>query len=197
MPEAYSFRILREDLSKRRLQGRAMHVMLSLFMLFYGLQFVLKGDINWWQLLAVVPPAILIPLLVIFRRRLFDEPENNRLFRILEAGFLLMGSMHFLQRDLVGVSVLYFLVCVFAVLLLWLESRLFGRQVVRIAAEGIQADGPLRIVNIPWASVERVTLKNHYLTLHLKQGPAKQWRVDDRFLAGNEDAFLQFCEACR
>lgn len=197
MPEVYDFRILREDLPKRRLQARAMHVMLSLFMLVYGLQFVLKGDIQWWQLLAVVPPAILIPVLVIFRRRLFDEPENNRLFRILEIGFLLMGSMHFLQRDLLGVSVLYFLVCLFAVLLLWLESRLFGRQLVRVSMNGIQADGPLRRVNTPWAKIDRVTLKNHHLTLHLKQGRAIQWRVDDRILGKNEETFLQFCERCR
>lgn len=197
MPEAYHFRILLEDLPKHRLQGRAMHVMLALFMLFYGLQFVMKGDIAWWQLLAVLPPAILIPALVIFRRRLFDEPENNRLFRILEAGFLLMGSMHFLQRNLLGVSVLYFFVCVFAVLLLWLESRLFRRQLVRVSKEGIQADAPLRAVNISWADTERVTLKNHYLTLHLKNNHTMQWCVDDRFLVGNEETFLQFCERCR
>lgn len=190
----YSFRIVHEDMPRRRLQARSLHVMVSFFMLFYGLQYLMEPDINWLQLIALVPPSLLIMVLVMFKRRLFDDPGNNRIFRILEMGFLLMGSMHFLQRGADWTALLYVVLCAMVFLLLRMETRIFQHQYIDFFESGALLELPLRDRKLTWHEVSSVTLKNHYLTFHRKEKGNVQFRVHDQDLPFSIADFMAFCE---
>ncbi len=193
-PRLFSLRLLPEDVSRRRMQARAMHVMVSLFMLFYGLQYLLEPEINWLQLIALLPPSLLIVILVLFKRSLFDDPGNNRIFRILEMGFLLMGSMHFLQRGNDWTALLYFALCLMVFFLLRMESRFFQPLYVDFYEDFIVLELPLRDKRIAWKELQAVTLKNHFLTLHTHQNSFRQYRVDDRSVHFSASDLLSFCD---
>jgi len=193
-PRLFSFKIVHEDMPRRRLQARSLHVMVSFFMLFYGLQYLMEPELNWIQLIALLPPSLLIVILVIFKRRLFDDPGNNRIFRILEMGFLLMGSMHFLQRGSDWTALLYLGLCTMVFFLLKMESRIFQAQYIDFSEDEALLELPLRDRKLSWTQIASVTLKNHYLTFHLKEKGNRQFRVDDQAIPFSIADFLAFCE---
>jgi hypothetical protein len=193
MSRHFYVEIEKEDIAKRYMQSRAMHAMAAIFMFVYGLQYLLQPEVDWWQLVAIVPPSLLLIALILFKRRLFDDANNNRIFRILEMGFLLMGSMHFLQKNQLLASVVYLLVCAFLGLVFWMESRLFQAQYIDMKEDNLVIELPLRNLQLSWTEVQKVTLKNHYLTFHLRNGKYREFRVKDHFTEEERIGFESLC----
>lgn len=194
MPSHFYFQIVHEDLPKRRMQSRALHAMAALLILVYGIQYLLKPQVDWWQLLAIIPPAFLLLWLIVFKRKMFDEPATNRIFRILEMGFLAMGSMHFMQKNVWIPAIFYLFFCVILILILKLESRIFSPQYLDFEDKRIVIDFPLKTSCITWDKLERITLKNHYLTFHLKNGKYREFRIKDQFLPEERSTFDHMCK---
>ena len=198
MSRHFYVEIEKEDIAKRYMQSRAMHVMAAIFMFVYGIQYLMQPKVDWWQLIAIVPPSLLLIVLVLFKRRLFNEASNNRIFRILEMGFLLMGCMHFLQKDQWVASLVYFLVSAILLLVLWMENRIFQAQYIDLKEDSISLELPLRTITLAWNQIEKVTLKNHYLTFHLKNGKYREYKVKDNFTEEERIGFDMMCaEKCR
>jgi hypothetical protein len=173
--------------------------MAAILMFVYGIQYIMMPEVNWWQIVAIVPPSLLLIVLIIFKRRLFDEVANNRIFRILEMGFLLMGSMHFLQKDQWLASLVYFSVSAILLLVLWMENRIFQPQYIDLTEDKISLELPLRTITLAWNQIEKVTLKNHYLTFHLKNGKYREYKVKDHFTEEERLGFDKMCseKCCR
>lgn len=193
MSRHFYVEIEKEDTAKRQMQSRAMHAMAAIFMFVYGIQYLLRPEVDWWQLVAIVPPSLLLIVLILFKRSLFHDVNNNRIFRILEIGFLLMGSMHFLQKDQWVASLVYFLVSAILLLVLWMENRIFQPQYIDFKEEKISLELPLRTTTLGWNQIEKVTLKNHYLTFHLKNGKYREYKVKDNFTEEERAGFEEFC----
>jgi hypothetical protein len=194
MHKHFYFKLHKEDNPRRYLQSRAMHVMAALFLLFYGMQYIIAVETNWIQLLAILPPSILIIVLVIFKRSLFTDPNNNRIFRILEIGFLMMGCMHFLQKDHNLAALLYGFVASFILLIMWMENRIFHDQYIDFKEEKITIELPLYTKSISWDAVKQVMIKNHYLSVEYKDLSMSQYNIIDSLTVEEKEAFFEFCK---
>ena len=194
MSRRFYFQLRREDKAKKQLQSRSIHVMAAILMLVYGLQYLLMPEISWLQILAVVPPSFLLILLVLFKRSIFSDINNNRIFRILEMGFLLMGSMHFLQKDQLAAALIYFFVCAFLFVVMWMENRIFQPQYIDFEEDQIRIELPLTTKRLSWREVQKVTMKNHYLTLHADENHYRQYKVIDALTPQEWEEFQLFCQ---
>jgi hypothetical protein len=194
MHKHFYFKLVKEDRSKRMLQSRAMHVMAAFFMLFYGLQYISILPINWTQIIALLPASIAVIAVVIFKRKILEDANTNRVFRILELGFLTMGCLHFLQHDNIISTVLYVVVTLFIGLILWMENRIFHDQFIDFVEKEVMVELPLYNKKIAWKNITQVTLKNHYLSLELPNNKLLQYRVKDTMTAEERIEFTRFCE---
>lgn len=197
MANPYWFRIVRNDLRLRHMQSRALHVMAALFMLLYALQYF-NEEASWLYLMMLFPPPITIIALVIFKRRIFEELANLRMFRILEIGFLIMGCMHFLQKNNDVLALLFLLVASFIGLIFYMETRLFSAQYIVFYKSHIEVPTLWRTKHIAWHTINKVVLRRPYLTILFPKERYMQWPIAD---ANNETSFdnqfASFCEECQ
>jgi hypothetical protein len=177
MHNTFYFQLVKEDLPKRVMQCRAMHIMASLFLILYAIQFVPSFQLHWMEMLAILPAAIFIGWKAISQKTFFLEVHYNRLFRILEAGFIFMGSMHFLQENKNSIALLFASVSAFLLFLLWMESRIFSQQYIDFTETGIEIALPLQTKKIPWKLIQNVLLKNGFVSLVLPNNTILQYKV--------------------
>jgi hypothetical protein len=151
--------------------------MAGLFLVFYGLQYLPTYSVNWMYLVGILPVSILVILLSIFKKSLFLDLNNNRIFRILETGFLMMACMHFLQTNQHIAAVLYGLVSLLILYLLSFESRMLQEQYIIFNKDKIQIELPIFTKKIKWSELKNVVQKNDYLTFEFKNDTFAQYRV--------------------
>lgn len=196
MANPYWFRIVRDDLRLRYLQSRAIHVMAALFMLLYALQY-LKETASWLYPIMLFPPPITIIALVIFKRRIFEDLANLRMFRILELGFLVMGSMHFLQRNQTSIAYLFLAIALLVGLIFYMETRLFSPQFVVFHTSHIEIPTVWRTRRIPWGSIENVVLRRPHLTVLFPNSRYLQWQIaTSENEADFDEQFATYCRNC-
>lgn len=193
MLNVFQFKIVRDDLRLRYMQSRAIHVMAALFMLLYALQY-LKTTPSWLYPAMLFPPPIIVILLVIFKRTMFEDLGNLRMFRILEIGILCMGALHFLQKNNEAISGLFTCIAAIVGLIFYMETRLFIPQFVFFNQEGIWVPGLWRTQKLTWANVDQVALKSPYLTVLMPSGRYWQWRIEPNLNPDFQSDFLLFCE---
>lgn len=197
MGNPYWFRIERNDLRLRYMQSRALHVMAALFMLMYALQY-LTENASWLYLLVLFPPPLTLLALVIFKRRIFEELANIRIFRILELGILIMGSMHFLQKNNDAMAYLFLLVAMFIGLIFYMETRLFSAQYVVFHKSHISVPTIWKTKDIAWPDVEDVIVRRPYLTILFPKNRYMQWPIALQENDADFDSqFATFCNECR
>lgn len=197
MANPYWFRIVRNDLRLRYMQSRALHVMAALFMLLYALQY-LHGETAWLYIMMLFPPPITIIALVVFKRRIFEELANLRMFRILEIGFLIMGSMHFLQKNNDKLALLFLLIASLIGLIFYMETRLFSPQFIVFHKSRIELPTLWRTRQITWQSIKKVVIRRPYLTILLPNERYMQWAIADTDNEANfDEQFISFCEECQ
>lgn len=194
MLKHFYFKIIKEDIAKRYMQSRAMHVMAAIFLFFYGMYYLLQGDESWMMILAIVPPSLLIIILVIFKRRLFEDANNNKVFRILECGFLVMATLFYWDEHKIIISIIYGLVSAVTLILFWMENRLFHDQYIGILDNMIEVELPFFTKKYTWKEVEQVTIKNHYLSLQLKGNKFLQLRIEDDLDEEQRTHFFEYCQ---
>lgn len=178
-----AFHILRsqENLPKRYRQARAMHIIAGLMLLPYALEYALKSPPQWMELIGILIPALCVVFVPLFRPRLLQTNEANRIFRILEAGFLIMGGMHFLQNKLPLIALLFIFLSGVMLLLLWMESRIFQEQYIRIDAAGILIEWPLRNQKIPFTQIKKLVFNQQYLTLIFRNEEIRQFAIEQTY----------------
>ena len=132
-------------------QRIAMHIMAGLFLVFYALQYLPTYNENWMYLVGILPVSILVILLAIFKKALFLDINNNRIFRILETGFLMMACMHFVQTNQYISAILYGFVSLLILYLFSIESRMLQEQYVIFNKEKIQVELPIFTKKIKWS----------------------------------------------
>jgi hypothetical protein len=171
--------------------------MAALFMLLYALQY-LNEEASWLYIMMLFPPPITIIALVIFKRALFEELANLRMFRILEMGFLVMGSMHFLQQNNSMLALLFLLVAFLIGLIFYMESRLFSAQYIVFHKSHIEVPTLWRTRHIAWHTVNQVVIRRPYLTILFPNERYMQWPIaDTNNEAGFDEQFVTFCEECQ
>lgn len=193
MLNVFQFEIVRDDLRLRYMQSRAIHAMAALFMLLYALQY-LSDSPSWLYQAMLFPPPILLLSLIIFKRKMFEELGNLRMFRILEIGILCMGALHFLQKNNEPISALFTLIAGIVGLIFYMETRLFLPKFILFNQAGIWVPGLWRTQKIEWKQIERVVLKSPHLTVLKPSGRFWQWRIEPRFQADFQADFMLFCE---
>lgn len=194
MHPSFSFKLLREDLPTRRLQARAMHVMSALFIFIYALHYWMETPEQWMYLMLLAPAPLLIIALVIFRKRIFDNIHNNRVFRLLEIALLLSACLHFLQIASLLAASLYLFVALIIAFLWYIEHRIFQDEYVLINSEFLGIPGALSDKKYAWDALEKVTIKNHYLTLFFRDQLQRQVRIYPSTSREEQEACLSFCE---
>ena len=147
-----------------------MHLMACIFLLVYSLQYIIAIPIDWLMLCSILFPAIAIATLTLIRKQLLMEASNNRIFRILECGLLLMGSMHFLQKNQLIPTLLFSVLAIAMILLLKVESRVLSSLWVVINPHSIGYQTAWRDQSIPVSDIQQLTLKNDYLGIHFRNG---------------------------
>ncbi|MBU3675966.1 MAG: hypothetical protein FGM54_02125 [Chitinophagaceae bacterium] len=193
MLNVFQFEIVRDDLRLRYMQSRAIHAMAALFMLLYAMQYLINSP-SWLYKLMLFPPPIILLLLIIFKRNMFEDLGNLRMFRILEIGILCMGALHFLQKNNEPISALYTLVAGIVGLIFYMETRLFMPQFILFNQAGILIPGIWRTHKIAWNEIEGVVLKSPHLTILKPSGRFWQWRIEPRFQPDFQADFMAFCQ---
>ncbi len=173
----YFYLLINEKARIYASQRIAMHIMAGLFLVFYALQYLPTYNENWMYLVGILPVSILVILLAIFKKALFLDINNNRIFRILETGFLMMACMHFVQTNQHISAILYGFVSLLILYLFSIESRMLQEQYVIFNKEKIQVELPIFTKKIKWSELKNVIQKNDYLTFEFKNGTFAQYRV--------------------
>lgn len=178
-----TFHILRsqQNLPKRYRQARAMHIIAGLMLLPYALEYAHKSPPQWMELIGILLPALCVVFIPVFRPRLLQNIEANRIFRILEAGFLIMGGMHFLQHNLPLIALLFIFLSAVMLLLLWMESRIFQEQFISIDVNGIHIEWPLRNQKIPLSQIKKLVFNQQYLTLIFRNEEIRQFTIEQTY----------------
>lgn len=189
----FYFRLLPPQLGKRYAQCRSIHIMAGILMFIYALFFVENFSQNWMQFLAMAPPAIVIIVLAIFKKNLIVDSQNNRVFRILEAGILLMAAIGFLQKNQMAPSILYGLFAVFLLLILYIENRMFSSQYIDVTESGVSVALPTHDKKMEWDRIRNIVVKGNYFTLEEKEGVIRQYPIVNSL---TEDEFVQFNYFC-
>lgn len=162
---------------KRARQTAAMHAMAALFLLLYGLQYVATIQEDWMYILALMPVSLYLLFISFFRKRYFADIHVNRSFRILEAGFILMGGLHFIQEKNMPGGILYLVMAVVVLFLFYIEMRTLQDQFAIFSEKEIVIETPLRNVHIPWTQLQNVVLNHNYLTLVYKNEQFGQYEI--------------------
>jgi hypothetical protein len=173
----FFYLLINENVRKYASQRISMHIMAGLFLVFYGLQYLPTYSVNWMYLVGILPVSILVILLSIFKKVLFLDINNNRIFRILETGFLMMACMHFLQTNQHIAAVLYGLVSLLILYLLSFESRMLQEQYIIFNKDKIQIELPIFTKNIKWSALKNVVQKNDFLTFEFKNDTFAQYKI--------------------
>ena len=197
MAKQCTFTLQPDEKSTRSLkQCRAMHIMAAIMLVIYSLPYAFTFETDWIYLLAILLPALVILFIAIARRTLIEDANNNRIFRILEAGFLMMGSMHYLQVDQNIPALLYGLVSLFMLFLLWMESRLFQEKHIFFDEEKVEVEFPLGTRSYTWAQLHAVMLQSAIITLSFKDHTIHQLAIRPDYSELEAGDFLFFCQDC-
>lgn len=194
MPEHFYFRLVHRDIEKRMIQCRALHIMAAIMMVIYSLQFLPQIRDNWIQVLAIFPPAILIIVFAVFKKKIITDSGNNRIFRILEAGILLMGSMAYLKTSQFFPAILFAFVAFFLVYVLYIESRLFTKQFIDVTKAGVSVALPTHNKKTGWSDIRNIVVKNDYFTLETQTNQIRQYPVFNSLTDEESVQFLHFCD---
>ncbi len=170
--------------------------MACILLIIYALPYA--GDIaeNWMLLFGIMSPAVTILILTLFKRKLVNDSNNNRIFRILEGGFLMMGCMHYLQINMNLPAILYGMSALFILFLLWMESRILQDQYILFTTSQIEVEWPLKTTRFSWKDLQAVMIKNEFLTLSYKDSTIQQLKIQPDFNENEEGDFLFFCQDC-
>lgn len=185
-----------ESRAKSLKQCRAMHIMASIMLIIYALPYALTFQDDWIYLLAILLPSLVILFIAIGRRALIEDANNNRIFRILEAGFLMMGSMHYLQTDQNMPALLYGLASLLMLFLLWMESRLFIDKHIYFDEDKVEVEFQLKTKTYSWSELHAVMLQHAMLTLSFKDNTIHQLGVAPDYTELEAGDFLFFCQDC-
>lgn len=197
MAKQFTFTLQPDERRTRSLkQCRAMHIMAAIMLVIYSLPYALTFSTDWIYLLAILLPALVILFIAIARRELIEDANNNRIFRILEAGFLMMGSMHYLQVDQNLPAVLFGLVSLLMLFLLWMESRLFLEKHIYFDEEKVEVEFPLGTRSYTWPQLHAVMLQSAIITLSFKDNTIHQLAVKPDYTELEAGDFLFFCQDC-
>lgn len=191
MPKVFTFIIQNDKQGKYFHQGRAMHIMAGIFLICYGMPYLINIQHEWMMPIAIILPALTILAISLFKYSLILDVNNNRVFRILEAGFLMMGSMHYLQSNQIFPAILFALVSIIMLFLLKLESRIFQNRFLYIMPKGIEIELPLHSKLISWNEIEKVLFVNEHITIHFVSQQQIQVKVKHHM---NEIELLEFTE---
>lgn len=173
----FFFLLINEKAQKYASQRIAMHIMAGLFLIFYALQYLPTYQENWMYLISILPISLLVIFFSIFKKIIFLDVNHNRVFRILEIGFLLMACMHFIQTDQNISAILYGFISILMLYLLSVESRMMQEQYAIFNADKIQIELPIFTKNIKWNDLKNVVSKNDYLTFEFKNETFAQYKV--------------------
>ena len=170
--------------------------MAAILLVSYSLPYAADFKENWMLLLGVLIPAITVLMVALFKKRLIEDVNNNRVFRILEAGFLMMGCMHFLQANQLLPSMLFGVVAMIILFLLWMEGRMMQDQYIMFEQSHIELELPLATRKYMWEQLQAVMIKDEYITLSFKDNKIQQLKIQPNFVENEEGDFLFFCQDC-
>lgn len=162
---------------KRLIQSKAMHMMAGFFIVFYGTQHISAAQefsFHSWTIALMGLSLIILPLA---KKKFFEDMNIIRSFRILEAGFLGMGSMFYLQQNKNGIAILFMFLAIVILALLWFELRLFSDRYIHIDHEGAHIEHPLRTKLIPQSDIEQIVLNHNILAISTHNGKIYQYDV--------------------
>lgn len=193
MHNQFSFRILRDDIDKRFKQSRAMHIMASILIIFFGLRFIFQLD--WTMLLGFTLPSTMVLLVSLFKAKQLRIIEYNRVFRILEIGFLAVAAERYFHEPNLWMG-LFFSCCAFIIaLIFWMEARLFSGQFIDFHEVNILIPGSLSDKKFEYSTIENIIYRAPYLTIQFKNQDFRQIKVEPEFSPFDEDEFRQFCHS--
>ncbi len=194
MLDHFYFRLLFPNIEKRVAQCRSLHMMAAILMIVYSLQFVKDFQENWMQVLAILPPALIIIFLAVFKKGMIADNNNNRIFRILEVGILFMGCMGYIKTDQIFPAILFGAFALFLLFILYLENRLFTSQYIDVTKIGVSISLPTHDRKISWNDVKNIVVRDDYFTLQTAGDAIWQYRVFNSLTPDEYEQFLIFCK---
>lgn len=193
MHNQFSFRLLRDDIDKRCKQSRAMHIMASMLIIFFGLRFIFQLD--WTMLLGFTLPSTMVLVVSLFKAKQLRIVEYNRIFRILEIGFLAVAAERYFHEPNLGLGLFFSAGAFIIALIFWMESRLFSEQFIDFHEAHILIPGALSDKKYEYSTIENIIYRAPYLTLQFKNQDFRQLKVEPEFSSFDEDEFRQFCHS--
>jgi len=194
MHKQFHIKLQHDTLPRYLTQSRAMHIMACILLIIYALPYLADFSDNWMMLLGISLPAITILAVTLFKSKLVRDINNNRVFRILEGGFLLMGSMHYLQADKVLPAIVFGMAALFILFLLWMEGRILQDQYIVFEDSHIEVELPLATRTYTWSELQAVMIRDEFLTLSYKDATIQQLKIQPEFIENEEGDFLFFCQ---
>ncbi|MCF8292607.1 MAG: hypothetical protein K9I70_02245 [Chitinophagaceae bacterium] len=194
MHKQFHIKLQHDTLPRYLTQSRAMHIMACILLIIYALPYLADFSDNWMMLLGISLPAITILAVTLFKSKLVRDINNNRVFRILEGGFLLMGSMHYLQADKVLPAIVFGMAALFILFLLWMEGRILQDQYIVFEDSHIEVELPLATRTYAWNELQAVMIRDEFLTLSYKDATIQQLKIQPEFIENEEGDFLFFCQ---
>lgn len=193
MIEHFYFRLLHQDIDRKIIQCRSIHIMASILLIVYALQFIKDYQEQWMLLLIGIPPALVIIFFSIFKKNIITEVNNNRIFRILELGLLVMAFLHFFKENEYPAFILYFVFSIFLFIIFYIENRVFSKQFIDVKSNGIQIALPTHDKKIDWQQVKNIVVRENYITIETKEEKYLQYPIFNSLTENEYEQFILFC----
>ena len=193
MHNQFSFRIRRDDVEKRFKQSRAMHIMASLLIILFGLRFIIQLD--WTMLLGFTLPSLMVLVVSLFKSKQLRIIDYNRVFRILEIGFLSVAAERYFHEPNLWMGFFFSFCAIIIALIFWMESRIFAGQFIDFYDSQVLVPGVLSDKKYAYSSIEQIIYRAPYLTLQFKNEDFRQIQVEPEFSHFDVDEFRRFCDS--
>jgi hypothetical protein len=161
MHNEFHFKLIHPQLSSIYRQSRAMHFMACILLLMYARPYLFHLPNEWMLTLGILLPSISILCVALFKKTMLQEPNINRIFRILEIGFLCMGSMHYLQEKSYLPCILFAFVAILLGVLLWMETRVLNDLFIVFTPQHIEIERLLKTKIIAWQALRSIQYQSN------------------------------------
>ena len=193
MHNEFHFKLIHPQLPSFYRQSRAMHFMACILLLMYARPYLFHFPDEWMLTLGIVLPSISILFVALLKKTMLQEPNTNRIFRILEIGFLCMGSMHYLQEKSYLPCILFAFVAMLLGFLLWMETRMLNDLFIVFTPQHIEIEKLLQTKIIAWQALRTIQYQSNYLTLEFKDDTFEQLAIKPFDSPEHKEVFIAFC----
>jgi len=147
------------------------------------------------MLLGFTLPSLMVLVVSLFKSTQLRIIDYNRVFRILEIGFLSVAAERYFHEHHLWMGFFFSFCAVIIALIFWMEARILSEQFIDFYEKQVLVPGALNDKKYEYSTIEQIIYRAPYLTLQFKNEDFRQIQVEPEFSHFDADEFRRFCDS--